>query len=104
CQEARAVERVEMPLVIHAIGHLVTRVTAAQEQAQEPGPPKHRLRGVDERLVWHGEHGNAARFEYATDLMERGGRIREVLEHLGAVHALKRVRWEGQLDRIRLSQ
>jgi len=36
--------------------------------------------------------------------MERGGRNREVLEHLGAGHALKRVRWEEQLDGIRLSE
>src|SRR5438309_9427979 len=52
-QEARAVERVEMPLVIHAVGHLVTRVAGAQEQPQEPGPPEQRLRSVDERLVRH---------------------------------------------------
>jgi len=84
---------VQVPLVVHPLGHRV--VCAPHDEVPGTETTERRLHTVDEPFVGHRQHGHAAGAQDAADLADGGRGIHDVLEHLGAIHAVEGAGREG---------
>src|SRR2546422_6046275 len=91
------IEGVQVPLVVHALRHLIVAGALAQQDAVQPALSEHRLERVDQPLVRHRDDRDASARDDPVHLRESGGRGGEGLEHLRAVDALPRPipEWPG---------
>ena len=72
-EEPSEIEDVQVPLVVHALRHLVFSGARAQQDAVEAARSKHRLERVDQPLVRHRDDGDTSARDDPVHFGERGG-------------------------------
>src|SRR2546427_2883097 len=98
------IESVQVPLVVHALRHLIVAGARAQQHAIQTALSKHRLQAVDQPLVRHRDDRDTPAHDDPVHLGECRGRRGEMLEHLRAVDALPRAISERQVFRVALQE
>src|SRR2546422_263896 len=98
------IERVQVPLVVHALRHLIIAGARAQQHAIQTALSEHRLQPVDQPLVRHRDDRDTPARDDPVHLGERSGRRREMLEHFRAVDTLPRAISKRQVFRVALHE